>query len=107
MQDAVIVHRLFTWPSRSVQSIIKIDMRVKLARCTPAPKRLMHAYSWAEDALSEAALWGERQDHVPCGGDRTTGKKLGPDAIVVSAIRGDRILYGKIRVPAPPFLPPL
>ena len=55
----------------------------------------MHACPWAEGTLNEAALWGERQDHVPCGGDRTTGKKLGPDAIVVSAIRGDRILYGK------------
>ena len=107
MQDAIIVHRLSTWPSRPAQSIIKNDIRVKLARCTPAPKRLMQACPWAEGTLNEAALWGGRQDHVPCGGDRTTGKKLGPDAIVVSAIQGDRISYGKIQVPVPPFLPPL
>ena len=91
MQDAIIVHRLSTWPSRPAQSIIKNDIRVKLARCTPAPKRLMQACPWAEGTLNEAALWGERQDHVPCGGDRTTGKKLGPDAIVVSLFAGDRI----------------
>ena len=96
MQDAIIVHRLSTWPSRPVQSIIKTDMRVKLARCTPAPKRLMQACPWAEGTLNEAALWGERQDHVPCGGDRTSGESW---ALTPSFLRDYEIRIGRLRVP--------
>ena len=58
----------------------------------------MQGVPWAEDALSEAALWGESQDHEPCGGERTTGESW---ARTPSFLRDYEIRIGRLRVPGP------
>ena len=56
----------------------------------------MQGVPWAEGTLSKAALWGESQDHEPCGGEHAMGESW---AHTPCFLRDYEIRIGRLRVP--------